>query len=98
MIERDILRVMGANEYPFTFDQASAIMRDNLTEYDGRELIRLKETGAADWIYINGQERFQRRFYENLVKTRPDIAARERARAGYTAPAHGLYLNRVEYK
>ena len=26
------------------------------------------------------------------------IAARERARAGYTAPAHGLYLNRVEYK
>ena len=26
------------------------------------------------------------------------LAARDRSRAGMTAPAHGLYLNRVEYE
>ena len=40
------------------------------------ELRYLKEISAADWIYIDGEVHFQRRFYENLIKTRPDLAAR----------------------
>lgn len=36
----------------------------------------LKEISAADWIYIDGEVHFQRRFYENLIKTRPDYAKR----------------------
>ena len=41
-----------------------------------RRVDHLKEISAADWIYIDGEVHFQRRFYENLIKTRPDLAER----------------------
>lgn len=36
----------------------------------------MKEISATDWIYSDGEVHFQRRFYENLIKTRPDFAER----------------------
>ena len=68
--------VMGGNEYPFTYDEALGIMASHLRDFKKEELDHLKDIGAADWIYIDGEVHFQRRFYENLIKTRPDYAKR----------------------
>ena len=75
-IEGDIIRVMGNNEYPYNYEEALKIMSGHLKDFKEEELCYLKEIGAADWIYIDGTVHFQRRFYENLIKTRPDLAAR----------------------
>ncbi len=75
-IEEDIIRVMGNDEYPYTYEEALEIMSRHLKDFKEEELRYLKEIGAADWIYIDGTVHFQRRFYENLIKTRPDLAAR----------------------
>lgn len=75
-IEKDILKVMGGNEYPYTYEEALEIMTSHLRDFKEEELQYLKEISAADWIYVDGTVHFQRRFYENLIKTRPDLAER----------------------
>ena len=75
-IEEDIIRVMGNDEYPYTYEEALEIMSSHLKDFKEEELRYLKEISVADWIYIDGTVHFQRRFYENLIKTRPDLAAR----------------------
>lgn len=75
-IEQEVIGVMGGNEYPFTYDEALEIMASHLRDFKKEELDHLKEISAADWIYIDGEVHFQRRFYENLIKTRPDLAER----------------------
>lgn len=75
-IEKDVLTVMSGNEYPYTYEEALEIMKAHLRDFKEEELQYLKEISAADWIYIDGTVHFQRRFYENLIKTRPDLAER----------------------
>ena len=75
-IEENILQMMGNDEYPYTYEEALEIMSSHLKDFKEEELRYLKEVSAADWIYIDGIVHFQRRFYENLIKTRPDLAAR----------------------
>lgn len=87
-IEEDILRVMGNNEYPYTYEEALQIMTIRLRDFKEEELLYLKEISAADWIYIDGTVHFQRRFYENLIKTRPDLAERVIARDEADAQAN----------
>lgn len=76
LLEKDILNIMGDSEYPYSFEEAAVIMRDNIRDFCEEELVYLKEISAADWIYINGEVRFQRLFFDNLLKTRPDYAER----------------------
>lgn len=75
-IEKDVLKVMSGNEYPYTYEEALEIMTTHLRDFKEEELQYLKEISAADWIYVDGTVHFQRRFYENLIKTRPDLAER----------------------
>ena len=75
-IEQEVIGVMGADEYPYDYAEALDIMTSHLRDFKEEELQYLKEISAADWIYIDGEVHFQRRFYENLIKTRPDLAAR----------------------
>ena len=75
-IEKDVLKVMGGNEYPYKYEEALEIMTSHLRDFKEEELQYLKEISAADWIYVDGTVHFQRRFYENLIKTRPDLAER----------------------
>ena len=39
------------------------MMRDTFQDYQTEELIRLKETGLVDWVYIDGEPYFQLRFW-----------------------------------
>lgn len=58
--------MMGADEYPYTYAEALEMMTSHLRDFKEEELQHLKEIGAADWIYIDGEVHFQRLFYDNL--------------------------------
>ena len=77
LLELDVLKVLGDSEYPYTFEHAASMMHEQIRDFCDEELVSLKESGEADWIYINGEVHFQRLFLENLVKTRPDYAKRQ---------------------
>lgn len=62
--------------YPYTRDEAFGILNDTIADATYAELDHLRDIDAADWVYINGQERFRRNFMSNILKTRPEIAAR----------------------
>lgn len=75
-IEKDVLRVVGINEYPFSLEEADQKMRAAFKDYQQEELLHLKETGQVDWIFIDGKVQFQRRFLMNLIKTKQTYADR----------------------
>ena len=64
IIEKDVIKMMRMNEYhPHSFAKADQMMRDTFQDYQTEELIRLKETGLVDWVYIDGEPYFQLRFW-----------------------------------
>lgn len=75
-LERNILQIIGLNEYPFTYQQANQMMKETFYDYQERELANLKATGQVDWIYIDGRVHFQRRFLMNLIKVNQNYIKR----------------------
>ncbi|MFW8054271.1 transglutaminase-like domain-containing protein [Vagococcus fluvialis] len=75
-IEKDILKMMGINEYPYSFDEAIAMMKADIKDFSKDELTTLRNTGKVDWIYVDGEVKFQRRFLDNLFKTQANYSAR----------------------
>lgn len=75
-IEQDIIRIVGIDEYPFDFSKANSMMKKTFKDYQEHELSELKESGKVDWLYIDGEIHFQRRFLMNLIKTQADYEAR----------------------
>ena len=61
-IEEEIIRVMGIDEYPYTYEEALEILHKNIKDFKDEELQELKEISAADWVFIDGQVHFQKRF------------------------------------
>lgn len=76
LLEQDILRVVGIDEYPFNYQTATEMMTESFRDYQEEELLELKATGKVDWLYIEGQVHFQRRFLLNLIKTQKHYADR----------------------
>ena len=74
-IEKEIIKVIKG-EYPYSFEEALKIMKDNVKDFTEEELITLQEESAADWIFIDGKISFNESFFGNLVITRPDISSR----------------------
>jgi len=64
------------NDYPYSFDEAVKILKEHIKDFKEEELLSLKDEGAVDWIFIDGQVKFIRSFYNNLLGTRPDVRER----------------------
>jgi transglutaminase-like putative cysteine protease len=95
------LDALSENQYPFSFDEAVGLLTDKLRGFGGAgELLTLKENGLADWIYVDGRPQFQRRFFQTLVKTRPEYAERllEKDDEDPTARQKALNENIVQMK
>ncbi|MCI1966436.1 MAG: transglutaminase-like domain-containing protein [Oscillospiraceae bacterium] len=63
-------------DYPYSWEEADEILRDNLKDYQEEELESFWEDNAMEWIYIDGRVHFHKLFLDNLVKTRPALAKR----------------------
>lgn len=75
MIEREILKRMP-EQYPYTWSEALAMLRDNVRDFEDSELETLWEEDAADWIYVDGEVRFRSSFLRNVLKTRKEYENR----------------------
>ncbi len=75
-LELELLPVLRAN-YPYSEAEAVALLAENLRDFRPEELAQWREEDLVDWIYVDGQVHYFNRFYSNLLKTRPDIEARQ---------------------
>lgn len=75
-IEKDVLGMMGNNEYPYSFEEARQMMTEDIKDFKADELVVLRNTGKVDWIYVDGEVKFQRRFLANLFKTQSTYSDR----------------------
>ena len=63
-------------DYPFDRAAALAVVRRELPGFTEQEFDEFVDANKIDWIYIDGQERFFKRFFPTLMKVYPDFAAR----------------------
>lgn len=75
LLELEILERLP-EQYPYSFMDAIRKMQAEIRNFETDELEELWQEDACDWIYQEGSVYFARPFFENLVKTRPEYAAR----------------------
>lgn len=90
-LEKEILARMPG-QYPYSWDEACRILRQNLRDFQDGELETFWEDNMVEWIYREGNVYFHRLFLSNLFKTRPALAARRIQPAGESGQA----LNRLD--
>ena len=74
-LQKEIIRRIP-EEFPYTKEEALAIIRKKLPEFEEAEFDMLVDTRKIRWIYIDGQMRIFERFYSSLVKAYPGFAHR----------------------
>ena len=75
LLEREIIRLLPRS-YPYSEEEALARCRTAFEGFTPQELWALREEGAVDWLYCQGEPRYKDDFVETLVKSRPSYAAR----------------------
>ena len=73
--QREIMRRLPL-EYPYTREEALAKVRADIPDFTEEEFDTLRDNGRIYWLYVNGEMRYFRRFYDTLLKTDKDIARR----------------------
>jgi len=53
--------------YPFTEEAAKKKLFDSIKDFSEKEYMMLMDKGILDYIIIEGEKRFEERFFENLV-------------------------------
>lgn len=74
-LERELIPVWEA-DYPYSFDEALAILSENISGFTREEFDKYIDEGLFDWIYRDGKMYFIRTFYDNLLKVQHPVTAR----------------------
>ena len=74
-LEEHILRRLPL-DYRYSEEEGLALLREHIPDFTQEELQELEDSGAIDWIYIQGKPHFSSSFYDTLEKVYPDIARR----------------------
>ena len=75
IVQREMMQRLP-REYPYTVDEALALVREHIPDFTREELQRHMDRGEAGWIYLNGEKHLFNRFYQTLVKTDEAFAKR----------------------
>ncbi len=74
-IHREMM-VRTAVEFPYTYDEALAIIRQHIPDFTQEEWNRIIAERKVRWAYVNGEMRIFNRFFSSLVKAYKGFAAR----------------------
>ena len=74
-IHREMM-VRMAVEFPYTYDDALAIIRQHIPDFTVEEWNRIIAERKVRWAYVNGEMRIFNRFFSSLVKAYKGFAAR----------------------
>ena len=73
--EKDRIRRFK-EDYTYSYDEALALAQESIKDFTMEELEYIKDERYADWIYIDGEVRFHKRFLENSIKVHPTLEKR----------------------
>ena len=74
-VQREMM-VRMAIEFPYTYDEALAIIREHIPDFTKEEMDRIIAERKIRWSYVNGEFRIFNRFFSSLVKAYAGFAAR----------------------
>ncbi len=89
LLEKRIMKKLPRN-YPYTMEQAIQLFQEAVYDFQPEEMQELMDSDYADWIYIKGVPHFRNNVVANVLKTRPDYAARRKVQ-----PQEAVEENRV---
>ncbi len=89
IVQREIISRMSA-DYPYSKEEAIAIVREYIPDFEEAEFDERVDNGRIRWIYINGEMRIFNRFFQSMVKADPPFAAR----AGVSLPGVESNVNK----
>ena len=89
IVQREIISRVEA-DYPYTKEEAIAIIREHIPDFEETEFDERMDNGRIRWIYVNGEVRIFNRFFQSMVKADPPFAAR----AGVTLPGVESTVNK----
>ena len=75
LIHREMM-VRMAVEFPYTYEDALAIIRQHIPDFTEEEWNRIIAERKVRWAYVNGEMRIFNRFFSSLVKAYKGFAAR----------------------
>ena len=75
-MEKAQIKRMRKN-YTVTQEEAIRVLTENIRDFQPQELEQWWKENVVDWIFVNGQVRYIRSFYDNLIKIRLDIRERQ---------------------
>jgi hypothetical protein len=81
IVQREIISRVEA-DYPYTKEEAIAIIREHIPDFEEAEFDERVDNGRIRWIYVNGEIKIFNRFFLSMVKADLPFAAR----AGVTLP------------
>ena len=81
IVQREIISRVEA-DYPYTKEEAIAIIREHIPDFEEADFEERVDNGRIRWIYVNGEMKIFNRFFLSMVKADLPFAAR----AGVTLP------------
>ncbi len=75
IFEKDRIRRFK-QDYIYSFDEALSIAQKEIKDFSKEDLESLKDGRYADWIYIDGQVTFHKRFLQNSISVHPILKTR----------------------
>ena len=75
IVQREIISRVEA-DYPYSKEEAIAIIREHISDFEEAEFDERVDNGRIRWIYANGEMRIFNRFFQSMVKADLPFAAR----------------------
>lgn len=89
IVQREIISRLEA-DYPYTKEEAIAIIREHIPDFEEADFDERVDNGRIRWIYVDGEMRIFNRFFQSMVKADPTFAAR----AGVALPGVESAVNK----
>lgn len=89
IVQREIMSRTAA-DYPYSKEEAIAIIREHIPDFEEAEFDERVDNGRIRWIYIDGEMRIFNRFFQSMVKADPPFADR----AGVSLPGVESNVNK----
>ncbi|MCD7761885.1 MAG: transglutaminase domain-containing protein [Lachnospiraceae bacterium] len=74
-LEKKILKGLR-EDFPYTKEQAIALVREQAPGFDEADLARLDEAGLAEWIFLDGEKHYIHNLLRNITRMDPEIRSR----------------------
>lgn len=97
VLEKRILKLLPL-EYVYSYEEAMQLVRERIPDFTEEEFRSLEDAGRIDWIYVNGEIRYFRRFFETLLATEQSVCDRAKQTEEEDNPAKRSLLNDTMHK